>query len=116
MLYEICLRPRFFRCASPQERLRILVHELWHISPDFDGSLCRQRRHDTADPQLVEREVSALYEAMLERSSVPEVLSHTGELRMLAWLSRPPSRVPLEAQHRLEYSEADLFSTVVEQL
>src|SRR5215813_10200647 len=50
MLYEICLRPRFFLDATPEERLAIIAHEIWHIAPAFDGTLAEARRHDKASP------------------------------------------------------------------
>src|SRR5262245_38726931 len=46
MLYELALRPKFFIGMNARERLAIFAHELWHISPDFDGTLAEDRRHD----------------------------------------------------------------------
>src|SRR5204862_91223 len=48
MLYEICLRPRFFLALSRADRLITLAHELWHIGPAFDRTLSATRRHQAA--------------------------------------------------------------------
>jgi hypothetical protein len=45
MLYSITLRPLFFRDSTPRERVETILHELFHISPAFDGTLARTRRH-----------------------------------------------------------------------
>src|SRR5262249_14755958 len=45
MLYCITLRPLFFRSSTPRARIETLLHELFHISPKFDGSLHPGRRH-----------------------------------------------------------------------
>ena len=110
-LYEVCLRPRFFLDASPAQRLRTLTHELWHISNAFDGSLAPDRRHrqgrdDDATIEQMAREVEAS-EADLS------TLTISGEAIMRAWRCRPPSRVPVDADMRLDYDDDDLYAAVV---
>ena len=39
MLYSITLRPLFFRRSSARERVATVLHELFHISKEFDGTL-----------------------------------------------------------------------------
>src|SRR5438067_1595835 len=45
ILYCITLRPLFFRASTPRARVATLLHELFHISRKFDGTLDRARRH-----------------------------------------------------------------------
>ena len=116
MLYELCLRPRFFRCASAQQRLRIIAHELWHIDQAFDGTLAPERRHERVEPAEAERAVEALVSRFLEHEVVPSVLQHVGTLSLSAWLSRPPSRMPTGAGYRASYDERDLYTAMIEQL
>src|SRR5438105_2236905 len=44
-LYAVTLRPKFFRGSTPEQRIATLLHELFHISPAFDGTLAHDRRH-----------------------------------------------------------------------
>src|ERR671937_585843 len=44
-LYCITLRPKFFRASTPEQRVETLLHELLHISAEFDGQLHVGRRH-----------------------------------------------------------------------
>ena len=44
-LYCITLRPKFFRASTPEQRVETLVHELLHISAEFDGRLHAGRRY-----------------------------------------------------------------------
>lgn len=113
ILYELCLRPRYFLGGSGAERLLIFLHELWHISPRFDGSLAEDRRHRIAG----EREaatIEALARAFSPQGLAARVLDHQGELLVPAWLSRPPSRAPKGRVMR-EYHDADLYEAVVRQ-
>lgn len=115
ILYEICLRPRFFLAASPAERARILAHELWHIAPAFDGSLAEDRRHATAGPDAaLERTLDAALDGFdAEATPLGPLLNHVGELRLRAWSARPPSLIPPGRAHRRRYTEADLHRAVV---
>ncbi len=114
MLYEICLRPRFFLAATPDERLAILAHEMWHIAPAFDGSLDEGRRHSATPAKTIEREVNAIA-AALAHSKAREILAFEGELEMSAWLSRPPSRLPKSSALRKKYDERDLYTAIIAQ-
>src|SRR5690349_25031379 len=44
-LYCITLRPKFFRASTPEQRVETLLHELLHVSAEFDGRLHPGRRH-----------------------------------------------------------------------
>jgi hypothetical protein len=114
MLYEICLRPRFFLRSTAEERLAILAHELWHIAPAFDGTLARDRRHDTAAKETIEEEAKVIARATIP-SPARDMLAYTGELELAAWLSRPPSRIPLLSSLRRDYDERDLCVQVIAQ-
>ena len=116
--YEICLRPRFFRLCDAAHRLRILVHELWHIDPSFDGSLAPERRHD-ACPASVARAFAerVAHDAVNARPDGPwSVLGYAGEVSLAAWLNRPPSRLPHGSGFRTRYSDTDLYPSIIEQL
>lgn len=127
IFYEICLRPRFFLEATAEMRLLTLAHELWHASASFDGTLAEDRRHRCADRSTTgvgggvdaEHEAKAIVDAWRAatrgESEAARVLAYAGELRMLAWLSRPPSRISAGSELRAEYSERDLYSAIVVQ-
>ncbi|MCC7381355.1 MAG: hypothetical protein IT384_05970 [Deltaproteobacteria bacterium] len=117
--YEICLRPRFFLAASPSGRVATLIHELLHLSPELDGTLDAHRRHQPGERDPLAAEVQDILQRW-EAHTAPAAperawLSHRGELRLAAWLSRPPSRAPVGTTIRLDYDERDLFEAVVEQ-
>ncbi len=103
--YEITLRPRFFREATPRQRLVILAHELLHISESFDGTL-NQAPHGPA--------LDARAEALADFD--PPVLAYRGLLWLKAWLVRPATEYPADWAGRLEFTEADLYLAPVEQL
>jgi hypothetical protein len=112
MLYEICLRPRFFLDLDGEARLAILTHELWHIAPAFDGSLAPERRHRAETPGRFEREVSAILDTFrrrVELSPAAARLAEPGPFLLPAWRSRPPSRLPVGARGRRRYDERDLY-------
>src|SRR5512138_2662674 len=46
ILYVITLRPLWFRASTPEERVRTILHELYHASLRFDGTLHHARRHE----------------------------------------------------------------------
>jgi hypothetical protein len=94
MLYLLCVYlPRFME-HSLREKLVTLVHELWHISPDFDGDLRRhtgrcyahspsQREYDREMGLLVDRWLAcgpdpALYDFL--RLNFTELRQRHGEI------------------------------------
>lgn len=113
--YEVALRPRFFLDATPEARARILAHELWHVSPGFDGTLAPDRRHGARPEAELEAELdAALGDFDPATTALWDALRAPGELRLAAWLRRPPSRLRV-GEPRARYDEADLFSAVVRQ-
>lgn len=116
-LYELCLRPHFFRSATPAERLEILVHELWHLHPSFDGRLDPKRRHPLEDPSGARRFLEEVMNASRVEARKEPVLSQPGLWSVPMWLERPPSLIPPGRATRTHYVvEADTFLGVVEQL
>ena len=90
MRYCVTLRPLFFRSSSAHERVATVLHELFHISPAFDGTLDSSRRHSTMGKRF-EVKFRPL-ERRLWRSLPPEILApfaHDGDVRVLQWLERP---------------------------
>lgn len=116
--YEICLRPLFFRHCTAEERLAILIHELWHAAPAFDGTLNPAHRHDQISRRDVDRAVRELAEPWFAQALGSELdfLSYEGEIRMRSWLVRPPSFLPADdPRERTEYDERLLFPAIIEQ-
>jgi hypothetical protein len=110
-LYEVCLRPQFFLNASPRQRLRTIVHELWHISEAFDGSLDPQRRHRQGHDDSMT--IEAMADAVENTNADLSILAVSGEAIMRAWRCRPPSRIPADTDMRTRYGDDDLFAAVV---
>jgi predicted metallopeptidase len=91
VLYCVTLRPKFFRASTPEQRVATLLHELLHISPQFDGLLHPERRHasvpkgrfDALLRPLVRRYLAAADAELLSS------LAHHGEVLARQWLERP---------------------------
>ncbi len=115
MRYIITLRPLFFRKATLRQRITTILHELFHISPVFDGSLDLSRRHaragssfDTQFRPVARRALRRIEPAFLR------LLEYNGEVRVLQWLEKPQSWMPGEKlSHRLKYTEKHLFEGVM---
>ena len=115
MLYCITLRPLFFRRSTPRQRVATVLHELFHISKSFDGTLDHQRRHEEAGEGF-EAEFAPIERRCWKRLP-PELVApfaHDGEVRVLQWLEKPQSWLPGErASHRSLYTEKHLFEGVM---
>ncbi|MCP3139018.1 hypothetical protein [Pyxidicoccus xibeiensis] len=112
MLYCITLRPLFFRGSTAQARVETVVHELFHLSRRFDGTLHSGRRHDVLG-RAFSRKLKPLVRRYLKLCP-PELLSamaHSGEVRVLQWLERPgPAYVPgTHRRVRKVYTEDQLY-------
>ena len=111
MLYVITLRPMFFRRSTAEARVETLLHELFHISGRFDGTLHRGRRHSL----LPGKRFNALLGPLVERylaSIDPEILEslgRSGEVLVRQWLEKPTIRVSPRSRARLLYTEEQLF-------
>lgn len=115
MLYCITLRPLFFRRSTPRQRVATVLHELFHISKHFDGTLDHQRRHEEAGEGF-EKAFTPI-ERSVWKSVPPELVTpfaYDGEVRILQWLEKPQSWLPGErASHRSLYTEKHLFEGIV---
>ena len=93
-LYSVTLRPKFFRGSTPEQRVATLLHELFHISPDFDGTLDDERRH----ARMPRRRFDALVRPLTRRylaEGDPQLLAglaHNGEVVARQWLERPATQ------------------------
>lgn len=115
MLYSITLRPLFFRRSTPRQRVATVLHELFHIALQFDGTLDHKRRHAAAGEGF--ESSFRPVERRCWKSLPPEVLApfaYDGEVRVMQWLEKPQSWLPGErASHRGLYTEKHLFEGIV---
>ncbi len=65
VLYVITLRPLWFAASSPEERVGTILHELYHASTRFDGTLHRARRHAHLPRATYDEHVASLLERYL---------------------------------------------------
>jgi predicted metallopeptidase len=95
--------PRFFVRKTFEEKLAIVIHELYHISPSFDGDL-RRFGKNTFHAEGKEafhqrmRDLTATYLANDPDFSKSEFLKleTMKSLRFLAWKFRRPKLIPLD--------------------
>lgn len=114
VLYAVTLRPLFFRRSTARQRVATILHELFHIGPEFDGTLDSRRRHragggfEAAFGPIERRCWKKLPAELIE------AFSYDGEVRVLQWLEKPQSWLPeSRASHRTHYTEAHLFEGVM---
>lgn len=114
MLYIVTLRPRFFRVASPEKRVETILHEVFHASRRFDGSLHSGRRHAKDGP--FEKKLKPLVGRYLDLMAreLREALSFNGTVLARQWLEKPGPSVRLKAgderpSGRAVYTEKHLF-------
>jgi predicted metallopeptidase len=116
MLYCVTLRPLFFRDSRPEQRVETLLHELYHVSRAFDGTLDPTRRHARLGRKF-SRKFRPLVRRYL-RDCPPDVLApfaHHGPVRVLAWLERPPA-THARGRSRRVYTEEQLYTVTVHML
>jgi hypothetical protein len=115
VLYCITLRPLFFRSSTPRGRVSTLLHELFHISRKFDGTLDRARRHARMGAKFDAR--FKPLEQRLWRELPPPLkvlFAYDGEVRVLQWLERPTAWLPGErGSGRRVYTEKHLYTGIV---
>ncbi len=90
VLYIITLRPMFFQESTPEQRVETILHELFHISKRFDGTLHSGRRHERLGERFEQR-LRPLVRRYLEviPSKHMALLSHDGIVAARQWLERP---------------------------
>jgi predicted metallopeptidase len=112
ILYVITLRPLWFVASTPEERIATVLHELYHASKRFDGTLHRGRRHANLPKADFARRVRGLLRRYLA-AAPPELVAPfaaSGTARARMWLERPagPARAN-GARARRVYTERQLF-------
>jgi predicted metallopeptidase len=116
ILYVITLRPLWFRASTPEERIATILHELYHCSTRFDGTLHRARRHSRLALGPYNRKIRALAARYLADAPAEIVapFSATGIVRARMWLERPVARLREgEYRGRRVYTERQLFVGLV---
>ena len=111
ILYVITLRPLWFLGSTPHQRLLTVLHELYHVSTRFDGTLHRGRRHSRLPLGRYNRRMRRLLARYVARAP-PEVLAPfavEGEVRVRMWLEGPGSFQDEEYAGRRLYTEQQLF-------
>jgi predicted metallopeptidase len=115
ILYVVTLRPLWFLDSTPEERIGTILHELYHASKRFDGSLHGGRRHSRLPLPLYNRKVHTLLLRYL--AVAPEEIvapfAHDGIVRARMWLERPTGGVDPESARRRVYTERQLFNGLV---
>lgn len=117
ILYVITLRPLWFLRSTPRERVQTVVHELYHASTRFDGTLHRGRRHTRLPPAEYERRIRAMVDRYLPSAPAEllEPFAAHGLVRARMWLERPAASYREGAYRgRRVYTEKQLFLGVVQ--
>ncbi len=115
ILYVITLRPLWFLASTPDERVATVLHELYHASTRFDGTLHRGRRHSRLPRIRYNRKIRTLLRRYLAAApaEVTAPFSHRGVVRARMWLERPGSARGGAAAGRRVYTEKQLFYGLV---
>jgi predicted metallopeptidase len=111
ILYVITLRPLWFRGPTPEERIATILHELYHASRRFDGTLHRGRRHASLPKAAYDRKIRALLGRYLAvaPAEVMAPFAASGTVRARMWLERPAAARANGAPARRLYTERQLF-------
>jgi hypothetical protein len=112
ILYVITLRPLWFVGSTPEQRIATVLHELYHVSLRFDGTLHRGRRHSVLPRPAYDAKIRRLRDRYLARASaeIVEPFAHEGVARVRMWLERPSAWVDDgERAARRAYGERQLF-------
>jgi predicted metallopeptidase len=115
ILYVITLRPLWFRASRPEERIATMLHELYHASTRFDGTLHRGRRHARLPRARYNRKIRALLRRYLAVAphEIVAPFAYEGLVRARMWLERPgPSRAETGPSRKV-YTERQLFYGLV---
>jgi hypothetical protein len=116
ILYVITLRPLWFRASTPEQRVSTVLHELYHVSQRFDGTLHRGRLHTRLPRPRYERHIRVLRDRYLAQAE-DEVLApftYSGVVRARMWLERPVGFYRVgEYGGRRTYTEKQLFPGLV---
>lgn len=116
ILYVVTLRPLWFLDSSPEERVATILHELYHASLRFDGTLHRGRRHGALPLAQYNRRIRRLTRRYLAEApeEIAAPFAHDGLARARMWLERPGSAYDGESfRGRRVYTEKQLFYGLV---
>lgn len=111
ILYVLTLRPLFFRTGGADKRIETILHELFHLSPAFNGTLAMERRHSVMDAAAFEealRPIVKRYLAVCPQEHLDR-FSFNGEVRVRHWLEKPPRALRIESRQRRHYDERHTF-------
>jgi hypothetical protein len=112
ILYVITLRPLWFRGSTPEQRVSTILHELYHASERFDGTLHRGRLHTRLPRARYERRIRALRDRYLAQApeDVLAPFTYSGLVRARMWLERPVGFFRVgEYGGRRTYTEKQLY-------
>jgi len=112
ILYVVTLRPLWFLESSAHERIGTILHELYHASTRFDGTLHRGRLHSRLPLAKYNRKIRALLDRYLAVApdEIVAPFSADGIVRARMWLERPAgSYRGDEYRGRRVYTERQLF-------
>lgn len=115
ILYVVTLRPLWFRDSTPAQRVRTVLHELYHASARFDGTLHRDRRHESLPQSAYAHRMDELVARYLAQAP-HEILApfyQRGLFRARMWLERPSAHRGERQANRSTYTERQLFYGVV---
>ncbi len=111
VFYTIALRPLFFRDSDAEGRIGTLLHELFHISTRFDGTLSDARRHASMGKEFA-KNLRPIVRRYLKECP-PELkarFAYDGEVRIYSWLERPGLFFfPGKDSSRRVYTEEQLY-------
>ena len=109
MLYVMTLRPLWFAASTPEERIATVLHEIYHLSTRFDGSLHRARRHARLPRARYDRRIETLLGRYLARAphEVLAPFAHEGVVKVRMWLRLP--RAGADGAKRPVGADDDLF-------
>jgi len=111
ILYTITLRPLFFRDSDAEARIGTVLHELFHISRRFDGTLSDERRHASMGKEFAKR-LRPIVRRYLKECPDPlkALFGYDGEVRLYSWLERPGLfYFPGKDSSRRLYTEEQLY-------
>lgn len=111
IFYVVTLRPLWFLASTPEERIATILHELYHASRRFDGTLHRGRRHSTLPPAAYDRRIGALLARYLAAAPAELVapFAASGIVRARMWIERPSGGRAGAGRQRGIYTEKQLF-------
>lgn len=111
ILYVLTLRPLFFRTGGVEKRIETIIHELFHLSPAFDGTLASERRHAVMDAAAFEAALRPLVKRFLAECPQEHLdrFAFNGEVRVRHWLEKPPRALRLGSRQRRHYDEKQTF-------